>query len=140
MFASRVTRVLSNRRGLPANTLLLSNAAAFYNSLFPRDRGLRIKDKFASRELMGERWKSKTLVPSQFGDEREHPDITLLVLRAWMVHRLLENGFADSRRCRRAVYERELARLQADIADRGGVENAKARACIAEWAPAALTA
>ncbi len=89
---------------------------------------------------MGERWKSKTLVPSQFGDTREEPEATLLVLRSWMLHRLLANGFADSKRCRREVYERELKRLQADIAELGGVENEKARACIAEWAPAALNA
>ena len=89
---------------------------------------------------MGVHNKSKTLVPSHFGDSRGSPIRTKLVLRAWMLHKFTTNEFASGRAARRKLLNAEVASLRADIiamiSDTNmTTSNRRADEMIIAWAP-----
>lgn len=91
--------------------------------------------------LLGVSNRSKTIVPAHYGDERNNPVRSFLVLRAWMLHRAHVDGFCDKRASRRKVFAEETERLRADIAKTGnavGTGNLAADKQIKLWAPQVL--
>eukprot|EP00959_Pyramimonas_sp_CCMP1952_P414945 8694067-Pyramimonas_sp.AAC.1 len=96
------------------------------------------------KEEMGENNRSKTITCSQYGEQKPQPRvICYLVLRAWMLWRFQQNGFAAEKASRRAWPAAETQRLRDDIArlaaPSGQTGNLKADRSIGEWAPQALS-
>ena len=81
---------------------------------FP-DLKIRILDRWKSEALLGTKLMSKAMQPAAFGESKARPVLTTIVLRAWMVQRAQENGFAASKACRRHVFAKELQALRSDI-------------------------
>ena len=59
---------------------------------------------------------SKQLFPSRFGERRDAPVRSLLVLRAWTVWRARHNGWADAVSFRRQLIDEEERLLFRDVA------------------------
>ena len=91
---------------------------------------------------LGFKLASKTLKPEDFGDSREAPDHSVMVLKAWMLHRWAvdDGGFLKLRRSRLAAWQLEETSLKNDIRNRGGLDalHPRARLRMLEWAPSVV--
>ena len=99
-----------------------------------------VVSKWCTRSYMGVHNKSKTLVPSHFGDSRGSPIRAKLVLRAWMLQKFTTNDFASGRAARRKLFNAEVASLRGDIIDMSSeanmtTGNKRADELIFAWAP-----
>lgn len=99
--------------------------------------------KWATPEHMGTTYKSRTLFPSHFGDSREHPVRSMLVLRAWVLWKARATGFCDKRSSRRKLLSIEAEALRRDIEGMSSeahptTGNVPADVLITELAPDAL--
>ena len=65
---------------------------------------------------MGPTPMSKTVQPRDYGETRDHPVRSLMLLRAWTVWRARQGGWADAKPCRKRYIDEHEARLQRDIA------------------------
>ena len=105
------------------------------------DVRMRVHVRWTSEAHLGRKLRSKTLMPGQFGDDRDEPDQVFLVLRAWMLNRWQGNGrrFLELP-VRMRAWQRELDELRADIGKRGGAGALRPLTLlkIREWAPEAV--
>ena len=85
------------------------------NQYWTRDLKIRILDRWKSDTLLGTKLMSKSMQPAAFGESKDNPVRTKIVLRAWMVHRAQENGFSSSKACRRNLFAREVETLRREI-------------------------
>ena len=58
---------------------------------------------------------SKTTTPAHFGETRENPERSYFLLRAWMVWRARQKGFAASEASREHFCDDEALRLERDV-------------------------
>ena len=58
---------------------------------------------------------SKTLTPAHFGETRENPERSYFLLRAWMVWRARQHGFATADAARKRLFDDEALRLERDV-------------------------
>jgi hypothetical protein len=112
------------------------------NASYP-DIKCHVMTKWCTKAYMGDTNKSKTLVPSHFGDSRESPTRTKLVLRAWMLHKAATKDFANGRSSRCKLFAAEAASLRSDIVAMSSEKNMTtsnnhADELIASWAPLVL--
>ena len=88
---------------------------------------------------------SKALPPHKYGATKALLGACLLALRAWIVGKFQENGFAHAKSCRRRLLQGMLHDLRCDIqsAVPTGVMttgNDDVDVLVRDWAPEALTA
>ena len=105
------------------------------------DMRMRAKDRWKGRSDLGPKLTSKTLTVCHFGDDRAHPDQTILVLKAWMLHRWqVHEEQLLKKRCRLEAWGRELDNLRSEIRKRGGQKalHPKTVEKIMDWAPIAF--
>ena len=85
---------------------------------------------------MGHSEMSKTLRPLVFGESRDNPARSLLLLKAWALWRAREHGWADARPGRRRNFQSMAAQLVHELSVVGpGLGHAKADAQFKAWAP-----
>ena len=88
---------------------------------------------------MGDRLKSKTLTPAHYGETRENPERSWLLLRAWMLWRVGANGWVSADRGRIRHFAEEALVLERRIKGMSGpgslLCNPKAVALLQTWAP-----
>ena len=85
---------------------------------------------------MGHWQMSKTLRPSAFGESRETPARSLLLLKAWALWRARQEGWADARPGRARHFQSMAAQLVKELRLFGpGLGNAKADTQFKNWAP-----
>ena len=83
---------------------------------------------------------SRTLTPTNYGETRENPARSFFLLRAWMVWRARQHGFASADSARQRLFDDEALRLRLDVqrfqpqADRL-LGNTKAMKMFMEWVP-----
>ena len=83
---------------------------------------------------------SKTLTPVHYGEARENPARSTFLLRAWMIWRARQNGFAAADAARGRLFDDEALRLERDVkhfqpqAD-GLLGNTKATSLFMGWVP-----
>ena len=83
---------------------------------------------------------SRTLTPTNFGETRANPERSSFLLRAWMVWRARQNGFAAADTARQRLFDDEALRLERDVkrfqpqAD-GLLGNTKATKLFMNWVP-----
>ena len=108
------------------------------NRNYPNVR-MRMKEMFQHPDLLGAGQSSKTLSVAQFGDTREEPTVTRLVLHAWALWRTTSPpGFLATRpQCRRA-WENDVKALREEIAALRRPLNARARQLLGDWLPSVL--
>ena len=101
---------------------------------------MRIQPKWtfpASEGGLGIKFNSKTATLAHYGDVGA-PTRTLLLLRAWMIYRFQQHGFADAKPERRQWLAREVSNLRRDIQNLnvlgGGTGDALADRRIRTWA------
>ena len=85
---------------------------------------------------MGHSQMSKTLRPHVFGESRDNPARSLLLLKAWALWRARKNGWADARPGRRRHFQNMAAQLERELSAVGpnGLGH-KANAQFKAWAP-----
>ena len=89
---------------------------------------------------MGKRLpRSRTLTPTTYGETRENPKMYLLLLRAWMLWRSRDNGWASRDRGRQNHVDGEASRLDQSIkamnAAGGSSGDPTADALLKTWVP-----
>ena len=90
---------------------------------------------------MGRQYKmSKTLTPANYGETRENPERSTFLLRAWMVWRARQNGFAANDAARQRLFDDEAKRLELDVKrfqpqGDGLLGNTKATNLFTGWVP-----
>ena len=99
--------------------------------------------RWCGKNHLGDKNRSKTVTPDNFGDSRAAPTRARLVLRAWMLWKANTGDFASKRASRRRVFDAERDRLRADIialssAAQPTTGNAAADKAIRQWAPLVL--
>jgi hypothetical protein len=93
---------------------------------------------------MGAASRSKTITPKRYGEGREHPVRSMILLRAWAVHRAHVDGWATAQVGRARQFEEEAVLLERDIRklqpQRGGLlGNAAADELLRKWIPAVVS-
>jgi hypothetical protein len=91
--------------------------------------------------LLGTTMKSKTVVPSHFGDSRESPARAYAVCRAWSIWRARQGQFLVGCSSRVHVFSQELQLLRAELqalGHGGRTGNLRADALIEGWVPEAF--
>ena len=89
---------------------------------------------------MGGPGKSKTLTPAHYGEDRSNPVRSHFLLRAWVLWRARQDGFAAAEPRRTRLFAVEALRLERDVrayqpqADRL-LGDAKASTLFLNWAP-----
>ena len=94
---------------------------------------------------MGHQERSKTLAPAHYGETRENPKRSWLLLRAWMLCRANLDGWATSKDGRSRQFQEDYTKLGEDIRKRqpqegGLLGNPKADAVLKTWLPGGLSA
>ena len=91
---------------------------------------------------MGRKAMSKTLSVHHFGDQKENPVKTMLLLRAWSFWRCRQNGWVDAKPARGRELARELRRFRQDLVGelpdaptRPLWGNAVAQSLMEKWVP-----
>ena len=88
---------------------------------------------------MGAWLMSRQVTPRDYGETREEPVRSLLLLRAWTLWRARQNGWADARSCRIRHFAEQEALLEIDMkalgAPCGLLGNAKANSVLWEMVP-----
>ena len=94
---------------------------------------------FQHPDLLGAGQSSKPLSAAQFGDTREEPTVTRLVLHAWALWRAASPPDFLARRpqCRRA-WGNDVMALREEIAALPRPLNAWARQLLGDWLPSVL--
>ena len=91
---------------------------------------------------MGTNLRGKACTIADHGDGPTSTTRTLLVLQAWMLHRIQLHGFAAAKRARMLWVEEQTEALRRDVRDLGvpggGTGNAVADKRLRAWAPLAL--
>ena len=86
---------------------------------------------------------SRTLTPTHYGETRESPTRSLLLLRAWMLYRFAQHGWAMAERGRKRQYEEDSAELLREIRELGCADrllgNAAANKLLQSWLPELAT-
>ena len=59
---------------------------------------------------------SKTVQPRDYGETRDDPVRSLMLLRAWTVWRARQGGWAEAKTCRKRYIDEHEVRLERDIA------------------------
>jgi hypothetical protein len=113
------------------------------NRDFP-DVKVRVLDRRCTKSFMGVSAKSKTVVPTHFGEERTECKRSMLVLKAWILWKSRTNDFCNQRASRRRLFAKETLDLRnsvvaasSETAPTSG--NATADSLIAQWAPLVLS-
>ena len=101
------------------------------------DVKIRMYDAWTTEEQMGHRDMSKTLTPSHYGETRENPARSFVLLRAWMLWRARRDGWATARPGRSRQFEVDAADLERDIRALPGplTGDGAANARLREWVP-----
>lgn len=101
------------------------------------DVKIRMYDAWTTEEHMGHRDMSKTLTPSNYGESRENPARSFVLLRAWMLWRARRDGWAIARPGRSRQFDRDAADLERDIRALPGplTGDGAADARLREWVP-----
>jgi hypothetical protein len=76
-----------------------------------RDLRMQVRTRYATPLLLGTSRLQRGLVTHQFGDERSNPVRTMVVLRAWALQRLTQNGFTQAKPSRQMSYQLEFDSL-----------------------------
>ncbi|CAK0870746.1 unnamed protein product [Prorocentrum cordatum] len=89
---------------------------------------------------MGDKNRSKTLTPAHYGESRDDPVRSVIVLRCWMLWRAGSNGWSAAHPGRARDFAEEAGRLQREIQDlqplAGGLlGHPRADARLREWVP-----
>jgi hypothetical protein len=88
---------------------------------------------------MGAWLMSKQVTPRDYGETREEPVRSLLLLRAWTLRRARQNDWADARGFRKRHFDEQEALLERDVKALGApcrlLGNAKANSVLREVAP-----
>ena len=86
---------------------------------------------------------SRTLTPTHYGETGESPTRSLLLLRAWMLYRFAQHGWAMAERGRKRQYEEDSAELLREIRELGCADrllgNAAAIKLLQSWVPEMAT-
>ena len=103
---------------------------------------MRVADRWLGAEHLGGHRRAKCVRPSRYGETRNAPEVTYLVLKAWMLWRMEWNGcqFLQGSRARLEAWLREARALRHQISRIGAALPAAARREIEELAPAVLSA
>lgn len=131
-------------RKAPGSNVAYSNGYfTFTDNPEFKDIKVSVVPRWCTRELMGTTEKSKTIIPSNYGDERSNPVRAMLVLRAWMLWKATKNGFCDARSSRRKLFSKETVALRNAIVGMSSstnpsTGNAAADAMIRTYAPAIM--
>ena len=75
----------------------------------------QLKKCWATAAHMGVGSVSKTLPPARYGDPREHPEKTMILLRAWVVWRACRDGWAMRTPGRQRQLDKDSQDLERDI-------------------------
>ena len=92
---------------------------------------------------MGHSQMSKTLRPHVFGESKDNPARSLLLLKAWALWRARQNGWADAARPgRKRHFQNMAAQLVRELSAFGpnGLDHGKANDQLRVWAPDVLDA
>ena len=81
------------------------------------DLNIRIRTQWRTAAEMGRAPGSRSFVPQRFGEARDFCPQTALVLRAWALSRMANQGWKDRRAVRQAVFVRESEQLAAEVAE-----------------------
>ena len=102
-----------------------------------QDCVLRIHDKWASDEYLGTQLKAKCLRPNRFQEPRAAPEVTYLVLKAWMLWRMewRDCKFLKGCAARLETWLREARALRHQVGRRHGDLHEAARRQIEEFVP-----
>ena len=90
---------------------------------------------------MGAVGRSKTLTPAHYGESRENPARSYLLLRAWMLSRVRQHGWVDWDRGRQRYFADQAILLERNIAalhprpEGQLLGNAQADALLSKWVP-----
>lgn len=92
---------------------------------------------------MGMANRSKTITPRHYGESREQPVRSMILLRAWVLHRVQVGGWAHAAVGRARQFEEEAVVLQQDIQKLqpqvgGLLGHAVADELLMKWAPAVV--
>ena len=92
---------------------------------------------WATDHHMGHYLMSKTLTPSHFGETRADPRRSFALLKAWMLWRGRQGGWASKRVGRARQFERDARELEQEVLALPGelLGNVAADAKLREWAP-----
>jgi len=106
------------------------------------DVKVKVLPRWCKIEELGTTQMSKTVTIKHYDDDEENPILSLLVLRAWMIHRFQVRGFANAKPSRQSLLQRWVHELRVDIInlgiEGGGTGSDAANTKIREWAPQAL--
>ena len=75
---------------------------------------IRVRDKY-KKPLGGIAPMSKQVTPRDYGETRDDPVRSLLVLRGWALWRARQDGWGDGRGCRQKHFVEHEARLERDV-------------------------
>ena len=133
-------------RKAPGTFTIYSNGYFSFtdNPAYP-DIKVLIVPRWRKAGLLGTEAMSKTLVPTHYGDTRENPVRTTLLLKSWMLNRATRHGFCNAKASRRRLFAREAAELRAAVVGMSSVAapttgNTYADDIIREWTPHVLLA
>ena len=78
---------------------------------------VRVRSRFTEPSPlgMGPWLMSKQVTPREFGETRDEPVRSLLLLRAWTLWRARQNGWAEDRSCRKRHFQEQEALLERDV-------------------------
>lgn len=110
----------------------------------PRDNDVKLKrlKRWCVADEIGSTEKSRTVIPKHFDEEKDAPDKSYMVLRAWFLWRGRRDGWADRLVPRQIFFHHLENKLRADIAalqvSGGGTGSPTADALIRGWCPSVL--
>ena len=83
---------------------------------------------------------SRALTPTNYGETRENPARSFFLLRAWMVWRARQHGFAAADSARQRLFDDEALRLARDVKrfqpqEDGLLGNTNATRLFIDWVP-----
>ena len=102
-----------------SNTIHHNNYATVRRNPKYKDIKVRIRPSLCFPHLLGTKFKSKTLYPTHMHESQEKAPVTLLLARAWVVHRMRsQTAFMDAHRARQRFVSGEIAALRAALRER----------------------
>jgi hypothetical protein len=109
------------------------------NPDFP-DVKVKALEKWCRADCMGTTAKSKTVVPTHFGEDRSAPHRSMIVLKAWMMWKASTNDFCNKRSSRRRLFAKEAIDLKLAISSMSSATapttgNEHADNLIKQWMP-----
>ena len=84
------------------------------NSEYP-DVKVSVMSRWCKKEHLGTSEMSRTVVPAHFGEPREAPTRSWLVLKAWMLGKARTSDFCNQKATRRRLFAAEARELKAAI-------------------------